>query len=174
MKKAGHKTIKVTRKYMEMCLKPANRISLNTKNVEILELKKPDVDIYRFLFDATGGDLGWTDRKLLSDSELSAIINNENTSIIVLTFEGQYTGFAELMKYKNGDTELKYFGLMPTYRGKGLGKYFLNAVLHKAWDSNPKRIILNTCDIDHPAAIPVYQKAGFSIYKTEEDDQVVL
>jgi len=31
----------------------------------------------------------------------------------------------------------------------------------------PKRVWLHTCTLDHPAALPNYQKAGFAIYKEE-------
>ena len=63
--------------------------------------------------------------------------------------------------------ELAYFGLMPEFIGKGLGKFFLNAMIDRAWAHKPKRVWLHTCTLDHPQALAVYQRAGFTPYKQE-------
>ena len=52
---------------------------------------------------------------------------------------------------------------MPEYIGKRLGPYFLNNIIHIAWGRNPVRLRVNTCDLDHPSALRVYQKSGFNI-----------
>ncbi len=65
------------------------------------------------------------------------------------------------------DIELVQFGLMPEFIGRGLGWYFLQWIIDKAWSYQPRRFWLHTCTLDHPAALPNYQKAGFTIYKEE-------
>jgi len=64
-----------------------------------------------------------------------------------------------------------------SFTGQGAGYPFLMKVIENAW--NPeynvraewkypvKRVWLHTCSLDHPAALPMYQKAGFVVYKTE-------
>jgi hypothetical protein len=47
------------------------------------------------------------------------------------------------------------------------GKYFLQWVIDLAWSYRPRRFWLHTCDLDHPAALPNYCKAGFEVYKEE-------
>jgi GNAT superfamily N-acetyltransferase len=57
---------------------------------------------------------------------------------------------------------------MPDFIGQGLGKYFLQWTIDKAWGYQPRRFWLHTCTLDHPAALPNYQKAGFAIYHEEK------
>jgi hypothetical protein len=63
------------------------------------------------------------------------------------------------------------FGLIREFIGQGLGKYFLQWTIDKAWSYSPKRFWLHTCTKDHPAALPNYLKAGFAIYKEEVKGQ---
>ena len=60
-----------------------------------------------------------------------------------------------------GEIELVQFGLVPEFIGQGLGKYFLNWTIDKAWSYDPRRFWLHTCTLDHKAALPNYLKAGF-------------
>jgi hypothetical protein len=62
------------------------------------------------------------------------------------------------------------FGLIPEFIGQGLGRYFLQWTIDKAWRSQPRRFWLHTCTQDHPAALPNYLKAGFVAYKEEVKD----
>jgi GNAT superfamily N-acetyltransferase len=56
---------------------------------------------------------------------------------------------------------------MPEYIGQGLGKYFLQWTIERAWSYQPRRFWLHTCTLDHPAALPNYEKAGLVIYKVD-------
>jgi GNAT superfamily N-acetyltransferase len=85
--------------------------------------------------------------------------------------EGVPAGFAELDWRIEGEIELVQFGLMPEYIGQGLGRYFLQWTIDKAWSYSPRRLWLHTCTKDHPAALPNYLKAGFEIYKEEVKDR---
>ena len=66
-----------------------------------------------------------------------------------------------------------YFGLMRDYIGQGLGGYFLNWNLRKAWSYAPRRVWLHTCDLDHQSARAVYQRGGLVIYDERVAEQVV-
>ena len=44
----------------------------------------------------------------------------------------------------------------------GLGRWFLGAALEAAWAHEPQAVVVQTCTLDHPAALPLYQKLGFS------------
>jgi GNAT superfamily N-acetyltransferase len=66
-----------------------------------------------------------------------------------------------------GEVELVQFGLTPEFIGQGLGKFFLQWAIDRAWGYGPRRLWLHTCTLDHPAALPNYLKAGFRIYKEE-------
>ena len=73
----------------------------------------------------------------------------------------------ELDRRKEGDIEIVQFGLIRDFIGQGLGKYFLQWTIDKAWSYRPRRFWLHTCTLDHPAALPSYLKAGFEVYKEE-------
>ena len=65
------------------------------------------------------------------------------------------------------EIELAYFGLLPGFIGRGLGGFFLRALVDNAWAANPKRLWLHSCNFDHPSAFAHYQRAGFVPYKQE-------
>ena len=62
-----------------------------------------------------------------------------------------------------------YFGLMPPFQGRGLGKHLLSAGVVHAYDDGAQRIWLHTCTLDGPYALANYQARGFVPYKTEFD-----
>jgi len=66
-----------------------------------------------------------------------------------------------------GEIELVQFGLMGEFIGQGLGQWFLQWTIDKAWSYQPRRLWLHTCSLDHPAAVPLYTKAGFVQFKEE-------
>jgi GNAT superfamily N-acetyltransferase len=83
----------------------------------------------------------------------------------VLHVDGTPAGFAELDRRQPDEVELVQFGLMAPFIGQGLGKWFLQWAIDKAWSYQPKRFWLHTCTLDHPAALPNYTKAGFVLSK---------
>jgi GNAT superfamily N-acetyltransferase len=137
------------------------------QGLTILHAKRPSVAYYRFLYDAVGRDYHWHSRGKLADAELAALIHDPRDEVHVLHVDGCPAGFAELDRCQPREVELVQFGLMREFIGRGLGKYFLGWVIEKAWSYQPKRFWLHTCTLDHPAALPNYLKAGFSIYKEE-------
>ena len=88
-----------------------------------------------------------------------------------MPMDGAPAGFAELDRRTPSEIELVQFGLLPEFIGQGLGKYFLQRTIDKAWSYNPGHFWLHTCTKDHPAALPNYLKAGFVIYKEEVKDR---
>ena len=43
-----------------------------------------------------------------------------------------------------------------------IGTSGLGAAIEAAWATEPRQIVVQTCTLDHPAALPLYQKLGFS------------
>ena len=65
-------------------------------------------------------------------------------------------------------TNLAYFGLFDDVTGEGLGKFMMNRVFEEVTErGDVKTLTVNTNTLDHKSALPLYQKAGFNIYKTE-------
>ncbi len=160
--------IKVT--YLQMLSRPAGAggpASLPRDGLQVLHARKPTLAYYRFLYDAVGRPWQWLSRKRLSDEQLAAIIHDPRDEVHVLHVEGVPAGFAELDRRVESEVELVQFGLTSEFIGQGLGRYFLQWVVERAWSYAPRRFWLHTCTLDHPRALPNYRKAGFEVYKEE-------
>jgi GNAT superfamily N-acetyltransferase len=151
--------------YLEMFAHPQQTVPPPRDGLAVVYAKQPTVDYYRFLYDAVGRDYDWTSRKKLSDADLRALLHDPRLEIHVLMVEGVPAGFAELDRRSEGEIELVQFGLMAEFIGQGLGRYFLQWTIDRAWSYGPRRFWLHTCNRDHPVALPNYLKAGFTIYK---------
>ena len=119
---------------------------------------------YRYLYRLVGDPYHWVSRRRLSDGELATIVSDPAVYLYVLYVCGAPAGFAEIDFRTQKTAEIKFFGLAPDYLGRGLGRYFLIQTLELAWDLGPKRVKLETCTLDHPAALPLYQKLGFTVF----------
>jgi hypothetical protein len=75
---------------------------------------------------------------------------------------------AELDFRKEGSANIAYFGLMPEFIGKRLGYFFLYHTCLNAFASPIRRLTINTCTLDHPRALPLYQRIGFTACAREE------
>jgi ribosomal protein S18 acetylase RimI-like enzyme len=53
--------------------------------------------------------------------------------------------------------------------GRRLGQWLLATALHQEWQRRPRRIWLHTDSWDHPAAVRVYERAGFEIYLSRDE-----
>lgn len=164
---SNNHSIKVVTTYLEMFERP--KISFEQKpGVSIIRAEKPTVSFYRYLYNTVGGSWLWVDRRKMKDVELRMIIQDPKVEVNVLYVGGTPAGYAELDLRQPDAIELAYFGLIPDFVGQGLGKYLLTWAIDAAWKKNPKRFWVHTCSLDHPTALPLYQKCGFNIYKTEE------
>lgn len=165
-------TADITVYYLEM-RDHSPRAVTPMEGLTVVEARRPTVAFYRFLYNTVGQPYNWHSRGRLPDAELATIIQDPLNEVHVLYAEGTPAGFAELVRRTPDEIELIQFGLMPEFIGQGLGKWFLQWAIDKAWSYGPRRFWLHTCTLDHPAALPNYFKAGFHLYK-QEVKQVVL
>jgi GNAT superfamily N-acetyltransferase len=156
--------------YLEMTEKPKRPPAAPPHNVHValLRAREPTVAFYRFLYDTVGEAWLWYERRAMDDAALTEIIHDERVEFYVLYVEGVPAGFAELDRRTEPDVELAYFGLMPEFIGRGLGKFLLSSAIDIAWTYEPRRLWLHTNDFDHPRALPLYQRLGFKPYKQEQ------
>jgi GNAT superfamily N-acetyltransferase len=156
--------LEVTITYLEMLEQPPRgpaRPPRLTEKIALMRAERPTVGFYRYLYNAVGEPWVWYERNKLADDELTAIIQDEKVEVCVLYYGGTPAGYAELDFRTEGEVELAYFGLIPDFIGLGLGGYMLDWAIDSAWSRRPRRLWVNTCTLDHPAALTVYQKAGF-------------
>jgi GNAT superfamily N-acetyltransferase len=136
--------------------------------VALLRAERPPVHFYRYLYDAVGRDYKWVDRKKLTDGQLAKIIEDNRVDLYVLYVEGCPAGIAELDFRVEGIGQLAYFGLVPNYIGRKLSYFFLYHAAVNAWAKPISKLLVNTCTLDHPRALPLYQRLGFVPYSLEE------
>ena len=159
--------VEVTIFHLEM-LSPALRsVPVPRDGLTVLHVQSPSVSYYRSLYNAVGKDFYWLSRRKLSDEALAVILGDPRNEMHGLQVDGAPAGFAELDRRQSDAIELVQFGLMPDFIGQGIGKWFLQWTIDKAWSYEPKRFWLHTCTLDHPAALPNYLKAGFVQFKQE-------
>ena len=169
-RKSAAAKLKVTVTHLEMTARPSHRpVPMPLSKLALLEAEKPTVSFYRYLYDTVGEAWLWGDRRALDDDRLKAIIHDERDTVLVLYRAGVPAGFAELFRGDEGTTELSYFGLIPDFFGQGLGRYLLQAAIEHAWADEPERLIVQTCTLDHPRAVTLYQWAGFQPFAQEEE-----
>lgn len=169
----GETRVPITVNYLEMTTRPTRPTVASPagRKLSLMRIERPSIAFYRFLYDAVGRDWCWVERRLLSDDELACVLASESTEIYVLYDGGAPAGFCDLTRglgERRDEVEISYFGLLPESIGRGLGWYFINAAIDIAWSREPARVTLNTCDLDHPRALPNYQRAGFSVIGREE------
>lgn len=136
----------------------------------IMRARQATPDFYRFLYNAVGSPWNWYERNLLSDGALTNIIHNPAVQVQVLYVDGVPAGYFELDARTEGEVELVYFGLMPSFIGLKLGPWFLDCAVFAAWDLRPRRIWVHTCSLDHPRALSLYQRSGFIPFAQERHE----
>jgi GNAT superfamily N-acetyltransferase len=155
--------------YLEM-LKPPTRPTVPVPpvgKIALLRAERPTISYYRYLYNTVGEPWLWWERRRLSNDELARIIHDPLVEIYVLYVDGVPAGYAELDRRKQEEVELAYFGLVPEFIGRKLGPFLLNWAVDTAWFGKPKRLWVNTNNLDHPKALQIYQKAGFVPYRQE-------
>ena len=154
----------ITVTYLEMRSDPRNHTPAPADHIALLRAVEPPVSFYRYLYDAVGRQHVWVDRKRMSDDDLRSVIHDPGVEVYVLYRNGWPAGYSELDFRKFPEVELAYMGLTPEAVGQGLGKFLLTRSIAIAWAREPERVIVQTCTLDHPAALPLYQKSGFVAY----------
>jgi len=129
----------------------------------LLRVAAPPVHYYRYLYRLVGDPVRWVSRRRIDDKALAEIIHDEGVHIYVLYVNGAPGGFAEIDARDGGECNIRFFGLAPDFTGRGLSRYFLANIVDIAWSLGPSRVCLETCTLDHPAALPLYQKMGFHV-----------
>jgi GNAT superfamily N-acetyltransferase len=160
--------------YLQMKEPPAYPRPEFSFETNIVQAVKPTVAFYQFLYNQVGKGLSWYNRLLMFEDELLRIIHHPGVEIYVLWVGGVPAGFLELDFRQASEIELVYFGILPEFRGRGLGPRFLQWAVHKAWSVNPERFWLHTCELDDKAAMPMYLKAGFKQYAEKMETQHII
>jgi GNAT superfamily N-acetyltransferase len=158
--------VKIT--YLEMT-SPAQAASFDLpRRLDVQRAEVPCPELNRFLYTAVGSDWWWYSRLSWSRAQWLAYLDRPELQTWVAYLSGTPAGYFELEAQGESEVELVYFGLLPTFIGRGLGSELLATAIERAWKLGPRRVWVHTCSLDHPRALPNYQSRGFKPYKTEE------
>ncbi|WP_325681714.1 GNAT family N-acetyltransferase [Rhodopila sp.] len=131
--------------------------------MRVVRAEAPTVGFYRYLYNTVGAEYVWWLRRTLPDRELADLLADPAISIHTLYSGGEPGGFFELDARNWPDVNLSYFGLMPHMVGHHVGLAFLRQAVDQVWDSGAGGMTVNTCNADHPRALPTYLRVGFQI-----------
>jgi GNAT superfamily N-acetyltransferase len=161
--------VSAVRTYLELRdpndFRPGAAPQLHVRVERILECP---VSFFRYLYAEVGRRYHWHDRLAWSDEQVRARVADPTVSLHLLSVSGAPAGYFELERHTDGSVEIAYFGLLPEYLGRGLGKHLLSETVETGWAEGASRIWLHTCTLDDKAALPNYLARGFRVFKNEE------
>ncbi|MEM8570598.1 MAG: GNAT family N-acetyltransferase [Pseudomonadota bacterium] len=122
------------------------------------------LDLYR----QVGQEYEWTDQFERSEGDLGAWLKDPKVTLYTFFRAGWPHGFFILDHRSTDICNIAYFGLVPEALGQHMGRFLLETAVHMAWDTSGTRCVtVNTNSLDHPRALPLYQKAGFTPVRRE-------
>ncbi len=135
-------------------------------------MDRPTVEMFRDIHDGVGADWDWTDMHREPPRWVKSFVEDRLVQIHLIVKEPDTTaGFAMLdmrSRHRSGRVGLAFFGLMPAWCGRGLGRWALAEALARAWRGGTRLVTVNTCTNDHPSALPLYRKMGFETVREVE------
>jgi GNAT superfamily N-acetyltransferase len=160
--------IEVTRTHLELRGPAALRPARTPNEPVSLRLHRPiGAAEYRALYTLVGAPWLWRDRLLWTDDELDAYLASRNVYVWSLSASGTTAGYFELQKHGDPTVEIMYFGLVQPFIGRGLGGWLLTRAAEESFALGATRVILNTCTLDAPQALPNYLARGFAILRED-------
>ena len=161
------RTVPVVVTHLEMRTPPVPHDAIDPPGVSLELVPPPEAgETAARLYRAVGGVWHWRDRLGWSAAEWATAMHAPGVQLWLARRGGVDLGYVELAP-SGLAMEIRYFGLVPEAMGQGLGRWLLQRTIALAWASGPDRVILNTCTLDGPAALPNYLARGFTIVREE-------
>jgi len=157
--------------HLDMTAPPPARVPMPLGHaLAVLRVKDMPLAFYRYLYAEVGKASHWEKHRDLDDAALAAIVHADDVEIRVLYVDGAPAGFFELDLARLPDeADIRYFGLTPDFQGRGLARFFLSEAVFAAFAHVPDRLTIQTCTLDNPRALQLYQRIGFSPYAWSQD-----
>jgi ribosomal protein S18 acetylase RimI-like enzyme len=152
-----------------------DRILFKEGFLEKMEVREIENDAYiNFaLFAGVGLPWRWQSRLNWTIQDWEEYFSHGRTKTY-LGFSGNtLAGYYELIFEENRNAEIKFFGVLPAYSGKGFGGMLLSHAIKSSFDNGAARVWLHTCSKDSKNALGNYLARGFRIFREEEKLEVV-
>lgn len=162
-------TVKTIVTYLVMT-SPPRRLPPQPFGPRLALMRAEDIPLhyYRYLYDAVGRPWLWIERRGMSDETLAKQVQREEIEVWVLYGNGVPAGFFELDFAGGASIDLVYFGLMPEWTGRRIGPWLLGEAVTEAFTRGAQKLNVNTCTLDHPRALQIYQRLGFEPVAQQE------
>jgi GNAT superfamily N-acetyltransferase len=141
-------------------------------DVRVEVARVPLGPLNRFFYLEIGAEFHWVDRRRWTDARWQRHAAGVTTWLV--HDRGTPAGYAELQRHPDGSINLAFFGLLAPFRGRGLGGHLLTRSVAGAWETGPRRVTVNTCDLDGPHALAHYRARGFEIVSERVELRPVL
>ena len=134
-------------------------------DVEVVHLSREEHTRACILWTEVGRGF-WAERSDWTDARWRAHLAGEGVAYFAAACSEADIGGFELTK--SGDVvKLEGFGLLPAWRGRGLGAGLLTAATERAFAFGARRVWLETATDDHPHALPNYLARGYRVFRDE-------
>lgn len=160
--------------YLEMQTPPKTPAPDLPDDVRLEVAVTPPVWFFLSLYDAVGRDYEWVDKFQEDPETLRAFVQHPDVEMSVAYRGGWPQGFFQLDWRQPGICDLAYFGLVPQAVGTGIGSTLLKIAVQTGWArAGVTMMTLNTCTLDHPRALGLYEKAGFRAVRTKDCSRIL-
>lgn len=140
----------------------------------LMRADQPPADYFLYLYRSVGARWEWTDWLERPRAEVEAFVGDPRVALWTLMVDGWPGGFFMLDAREAGTCDLAYFGLVPQATGRRLGPWLLGAAIRAGWERpGVERLTVNTCTLDHPAALGLYQRLSFEAVARETRSRVL-
>ena len=113
------------------------------------------------------GEGFWTERSRWSQARWLRQLQEPGVSFWITHVSNEGAGCFELTRMTRG-VKIQGFGLLPDYRGRGLGRDLLTAATERGFETGAQKVWLHTATDDHPNALPNYLAGGYRIVRERE------
>jgi ribosomal protein S18 acetylase RimI-like enzyme len=170
-------TVPVTTWFLEMTAAGELRSAVvppARAGVRIVRAEVPSAEFGRFLYTSVGADCSWIDRLPWPAEQWRTHLARPGCELWAAYEHGTPAGYMELDAQDEGAVEIAYFGLLPDFRGRGIGGHLLSYGTARAWDlagrwrgrADTRRVRVHTCSLDGPHALGNYRRRGFRVTHT--------
>ncbi len=135
-----------------------------SERLRVTEVTAAAPEFAWFLYAAVGRRWGWVDRLGWSLEAWADHGRRDDVSLHVAWLDDAPAGYVEYQVELPDAVQIVYFGLLPSFMGRGLGGELLTRAVRRAWAWEPDRVWLHTCSLDAPAALENYRARGFRVY----------
>ena len=158
---------KIERNYLEInSLKDLNETSFSSKEYSVQLVQPFDFQLNKFFYKNIGKEHHWVDRLTWTETQWTKYVSDKKVKTYVLKKNEDLAGYFELILHPV-EVEIAYFGLLEEYRNQKLGSYLLSSAIKSSFLTNPKRVWVHTCSLDHKNALHNYISRGMKIFKKE-------